>query len=224
MRYVPSALAPQWRRGRTQTREEPMRHPWPLLVLAAALGCGGGADDIAAPQRGQFALSDPLGDTLASTFATAQAHDVLNFRATPEGASLVVWVHFAHDVAPFSSGGRNGVLGIMDLDVDGDAATGAEPLADRFGGTAGIGAEWSLFLEDSVVAAGDHRVAIVSVATQEVFWVPASFDGATVTARVPLAMLRAQPGARIRMVGVVGSVERASDIFPNEGSIEIALP
>jgi hypothetical protein len=64
----------------------------------------------------------------------------------------------------------------------------------------------------------------VNVATQEVFWVAGSFDGATVTARVPLALLRAQPGARIRMVGVVGSVERASDIFPNEGSVLIELP
>ena len=201
-----------------------MRHPWPLLVLAVALGCGGGDDDIVAPRIGQDAMSDPLGDTLASTFATAHAHDVLNFRATPEGESLVVWVHFAHDVQPFSSGGRNGVLGIMDLDVDGDPATGGVALADHFGATSGIGAEWSLFLEDSVAAAGDHRVAVVNVATQEVFWVAGSFEGATVTARVPLAMLRAQPGARIRMVGVVGSVERASDIFPNEGSMLIELP
>lgn len=201
-----------------------MRHPWPLLVLAAVLGCGSDDDDAVSPRVTQFSIRDPLGDTLASPFASAQAHDVLNLEASPRGDTLLVTVRFAHLVQPNSTGASNGVLGIFDFDTDDDPGTGLTAVADDFGATSALGAEWSLFLEDSTVAAGDRRVALMNLETNEIFWVPSRFEGTTVTARLPIAMLNAAPGARLRMVGVVGSIERASDIVPNEGAVLVELP
>jgi hypothetical protein len=202
-----------------------MRHPWPLLVLAAALACGGGDDDPAAPPRiSQFFVRDPIGDTMASPHAVSRAHDVLSVEAMPQRDTLFVSLRFADSVLPFSSGARNALLGIIDIDVDDDPTTGLPAVADGFGATASIGAEWSLFLEDSTVGSTDQRVALLNLATDEVHWVPGRFDGTIVTARVPLVLLGASAGARLRIVGVFGSVERASDFVPNEGSVPIALP
>ena len=201
-----------------------MRHPWPLLVLAAALACNGESADPVVPRISQFFVRDPIGDTMASPHALARAHDVMSVEAAPEGDLLVVSLRFANTVLPFSSGARNAVLGIIDFDVDDDSSTGLSAVADGFGATSAIGVEWSLFLEDSTVTAHDQRVALVNRATDEVHWVPGRFDGTMVTARVPLALLGARAGARLRMVGVFGSVERASDVVPNEGSVPITLP
>ena len=201
-----------------------MRHPWPLLALAAVIACGRGDDDHLSPRVRQFILNDPLGDTIASPFAVERAHDVLNFEARPRGDTLLVSVRFANLVQPFSTRASNAVLGIIDLDTDDDASTGSPAVADGFGATSLIGAEWSLFLEDSVVSSRDRRVALQDRATGKVFWIPSSFDGTTVTARVPLALLQLAPGARVRMVGVFGSVERPSDFVPNDGSVLIEMP
>lgn len=201
-----------------------MRHPWPLLVLAAALACGGGDAEPVAPRISQFFVRDPIGDTMASPFARGRAHDVLSFEAAPNGDTLVVSLRFAQSVQPFSSGATNAILGIIDLDVDGDSATGMRAFADDFGATSAIGAEWSLFLEDSSGTTTSARVALLDRATDAVHWVPARFNGTVVTARVPLALLGAGAGSRIGMVGIFGSVERASDYVPNEGSVSITLP
>jgi hypothetical protein len=200
-----------------------MRHPWPLLVLAAALvACSEKSADPVVPRLSRLFVRDPIGDTMASPHAVARAHDVLSIATTPRGDTLLVSVRFADSVQPFSSGVRNAVLGIMDFDVDDDSSTGVPAVADGFGATAGIGAEWSLFLQDSAVTARDQRVALLDLATDEVHWIPGHFDGTLVTAHVPRALLGA--GARLRMVGVFGSIERASDVVPNEGSVPIVLP
>lgn len=201
-----------------------MRHPWPLLVLAAALACGGGDEEPVAPRISQFFVRDPMGDTMASPFARARAHDVISVEAAPQGDTLVVSLRFAHSVQPFSSGASNAVLGIVDFDVDEDSTTGLRPFADAFGATSSIGAEWSLFLEDSSGTTKDARVALLDLATEAVHWVPARYNGTMVTARVPLALFGAAAGRRISMVGVFGSVERASDYVPNEGAVSITLP
>lgn len=197
-----------------------MRHPWPLLVLAVVLACGGeGEDHPAAPAGPLFASNDPKGDTLASAHAQARAHDVLHLDALQAGDSLLVSVRFVQVVQPHSSGAGNAVLGIIDIDVDDDPRTGLTPIADGFGATSGLGAEWSLFLEDSLAGPTDRRVALLRLSTRTVYWIPSRFDGTTVTARIPLALLGSTPAARMRMVGAVGSVERVSDIVPNEGSV-----
>ena len=201
-----------------------MRHPWPLLVLAAALACGGGADEPVAPRISQFFVRDPIGDTMASPHALGRAHDVLSFEAAPDGDTLTVSLRFAQSVQPFSSGARNALLGIVDLDVDDDSSTGVRPFADTFGATSAIGADWSLFLEDSSGTTQGARVALLHLATNVVHWVPARFNGTVVSARVPLALLGARAGRRLSMVGVFGSLERASDYVPNEGSVSITLP
>jgi hypothetical protein len=199
-----------------------MRHPWPLLVLAVVLACGG-EEHPAAPPKPLFASNDPKGDTLASTRAQARAHDVLHLEALRSDESLLVTVRFVHIVQPNSSRASNAVLGIVDIDIDDDPRTGLTAIADEFGATSRIGAEWSLFLEDSVAGPTDRRVALMRLSTKEVYWVPSRFDGTTVTASIPLALLDPIPAARVRMVGAVGNVERVSDIVPNEGSVLIEM-
>ena len=200
-----------------------MRQPWPLLVLAAALACGDGSDDALSPDVRQYAITDPQGDTIASPYAVSRAHDVLNLEAMPHGDTLVVSLRFANAVQPFTSHASNALLGIIDFDVDDDPTTGLPPIADQFGATSRLGADWSLFLEDSTVA-GHLRVALRNIATGDVFWIPGSFDGTAVVAHVPLARIQAREGSSLRMVGVLGNVERPSDLVPNEGSMLIQLP
>ena len=201
-----------------------MRHPWPLLVFAVVLACGGGDDGPASPRGTEFTFNDPRGDTLAWGQAVDRAHDVLHLGAAPKGDTLVVTLQFAEIVQPNSVHASNSVLGIVDFDLDDDPATGLRAIADDFGATSHIGAEWSLFLEDSTMGAADRRVAMVNLASYAITWVPASFNGTTVVARVPMSLLQAKSQAHVRMVSVVGSLERASDIVPNEGALAFDMP
>lgn len=201
-----------------------MRHPWPLLALAVVLACNDGGDEPVSPSGARFTIHDPRGDTLALSFAVGRAHDVLGLNTAWRGDSLLFTVRFAELVYPHSSHTGNAVLGIVDFDVDDDPATGQVAIADGFGGTSGIGAEWSLYLEDSLATEGTHRVALVNLETREVFWIPGRYEGSSVTAVIPRAMLRIRDGGQVRLSGAVGSLERVSDIFPNEGSIVLEVP
>lgn len=201
-----------------------MRHPWPLLVFAVVLACGGRDEGPASPRGTQYTFNDPRGDTLASELAVDRAHDVLHVGAAARGDTLVVAMQFAEIVQPNSTRASNAVLGIIDFDLDDDPSTGVHAIADDFGGTSHIGADWSLVLDDSTAGPADRRVAMVNLATNAVARVPVSYDGSTVVARIPLALLHARAQAHVRMVSVFGSMERASDIAPNEGSLEFELP
>ena len=201
-----------------------MRHRWPLLVLAVVLGCGRESDDSLSPRNNRYAINDPLGDTLVTPFASARAHDLLTLQATPHHDTLLLVMRFANLVQPNSTRTHESVLGIVDFDVDDDARTGLPAVADDFGGSSQLGAEWTLFLDDSTVAPGDRRVALMHLSTNAIVWVPSRFEGTVVTTRIPLAVLGISHNARMRMVGIVGSIERASDIVPNEGSLAIDVP
>ena len=201
-----------------------MRHPWPLLALAVVLACNDGGDEPASPAGTRFTIHDPRGDTLALSFALGRAHDVLGLHTAWKGDSLLFTVRFAELVRPYSSQAGNALLGIIDFDVDDDPTTGKRAIADGFGGTSGIGAEWSLFLEDSVAEGGNQRVALVNLETREIWWIPGRYEGSSVTAVIPRPLMRIGAAGRMRLSGAVGSLERVSDIFPNEGAIAMEVP
>lgn len=201
-----------------------MRQPWPLLVLAVALACGGEGGDPASPGGTRFMVADPRGDTIVVGNRDTRAHDLFAVDVAPVGDTLVFTAWFVEPVAPYAGGASNSMRGVVDLDVDDDARTGLMAMADHFGATSRMGADWTLFLEDSLVAPADHRVPLQDLATNLVHWVPARYDRTSVTVRIPFALVGMAGGTRVQVVGVFGSRDRVSDIVPNDGALTLDLP
>lgn len=202
-----------------------MRHPWPLLVVAVLLVACGGGDDPAAPEEegpaADLALLDPQGDTLDASETTIRAIDVRGLEGRLQGDTLLLTVRFQAPVTPVHDLRETGVIGIVDFDVDGDGSTGYVAVADDFGASSGLGVEHALVLEDTTMADGSRRVALVDIAAESYRWIPARFEGTAVTVRLPLRLLGITDGQPLRMVGVVGNVERATDVFPNDGNASV---
>jgi hypothetical protein len=159
-----------------------------------------------------FSHSDPAGDTLGTGTFSARAHDVLSLHGDFKRDSLIVTLTFVAPVAPASLLAPNSVGGFVELDADDNVATGDPPFSNVFGASANLGIDYviDLFATTSTTA------EVVATATEQTAIVPASFSGSSVVLRVPMSALGSDDG-NFGVVGVIGTFDRATDVFPNSG-------
>lgn len=185
---------------------------WLPAAVLAILACG----DSTAPRadRTAFDFSDPAGDTIsfAGSDTTYPALDVVEVSGTAAHDTLVLTVRFAEPVHS-GSAAPNAAIGRIELDVDADSATGIPAMTDEFTNTAGIGVEFYVF----VPGAGDVGVEVQDVATQQSAQFPATYTADAVTMRIPFSAIGDPTGA-VRLIGLMGTSQRATDLFPNSGS------
>jgi hypothetical protein len=154
-----------------------------------------------------FNLVDPAGDTLntfAETTPTPPAIDLLSLRGDFKRDSLILTATFSE--AP------NFLSGYVEFDIDDNASTGDPypPLSNSYGASATIGREY-------VLSFWGPDVVILDLSLHG-SPVHASYSGSTVVVRIPMSLLGNDDG-NFSFVGVIGTMDRATDVFPNTGEM-----
>ncbi len=170
-----------------------------------------------APDAGivAFTGADPAGDTLApGASGFPRARDVIATRGDFRRDSLIITVTFAGPVGPVSAGGTAATAGYLELDIDNDANTGSRPRSNSFGASANLGVDFEI----NLFTATASTVTVEAVSGGATAAVPASFSGNTLVIRIPLLALGNDDG-RFAMVGLLGTVDRPTDYFPNSGAV-----
>lgn len=161
-----------------------------------------------------FNLIDPAGDTL-TTPAPGQPRgiDLLSLRGDFKGDSLIVTSTFSAPVT-FGLSAPNSLVGFLEFDIDDNAATGSVPISNSFGASANVRIEFVLTYFSSTGA----QITVGSQTGSTP--VTASFSGTTVVARIPMTALGNDDG-NFTIVGVIGTVDRPTDVFPNTGQTTV---
>jgi len=168
-----------------------------------------------APDAGvqAFLISDAAGDTIpTSASGFMKAHDVVSVRGEFKRDSLIVTFTFTGPVGPISAGGPAAVGGYLEFDTDESGATGIVPSGNAFGGSAGLGVDYQVNLFDAT----SSSAALRAISTGANASVAASFAGNSIVLRIPMRLLGNDDG-RFAVVGILGTIERPTDLFPNTG-------
>lgn len=170
-----------------------------------------------APDAGvvAFDLAEPVGDTLAEAKAgDPKGIDVVRIRGDFKRDTLLFTLTFAAPVVAGAANAPNSVTGLIDLDLDDNAATGPEPFSNEFGAKGTIGVERVLFL-----GGPDPSSALITDGTSQMR-IATTYVGNSVTMRIPMSLLGNDDG-NFTFVGVMGTIDRPTDVFPNAGQIAV---
>ncbi len=190
----------------------------PALVLAGVIACGSDSASpvVSDPPPSTFSLADPVGDTFGSV---DPQWDVTALTVTRTTDGVIVRLDFASDIAPPVRGDSSGLIGLVELDLDQNAATGHAAVVDVVRadhGSTGLGVDASLvfgpFFGDSTIVRDANDVAVGRAET--------SFAGHRVTIKVPRAMLGNDDGW-VNAAAVVGHSHSATDFAPEAGHLTV---
>lgn len=157
-----------------------------------------------------FILFDPVGDTLntsAETTPTPSAIDLLLLRGDFKRDSLIITATFSAPVTG-GFGAPNFLRGYVEFDIDDDESTGTPFFSTSFGGSGNLGRDYMLSFWGSDVVILDPSMRGSSV--------QAVYSGNTVVVRIPMSLLGNDDG-NFRFVGILGTMDRPTDLFPNSG-------
>jgi hypothetical protein len=157
-------------------------------------------------------LTDPVGDTLPGG-GRSPALDVSALDVEMTTDSITLTLRFTSPVLPDS------IAGILEIDADANASTGFAPFTAGYRSDTGVGVEYSILVPGTT----SDVVDVYDIATKSTTSVPASYAGNALTMRIPRAAL-GSPRGRVRLVGVIGTVERPTDLLPNTGNWTLDLP
>lgn len=176
-----------------------------------SIGGGGGGAGIG------FDVADATGDLLPGA-DPATAPDVVRLAGTVGTDTITIRLTFATPVARFSAGLPNSLDGMIEIDADENSNTGIEAAVNRFGGSSTMGVDYYVLLSD----VSGTQMELVTVATSRRTRIPATFTSTVVTLHIPRALL-ATTGDRIRIAGVVGTPDGATDLVPDAGDVLVRL-
>lgn len=158
--------------------------------------------------------TDPTGDTFGGPGTQI---DLTRLKAEQDGGDVLVTATFSAAVEPPSSPSADALDGFLDIDADQDGTTGNVPFVDVLSGSpdSGMGNEYyvELFTYSTLDSAAD---LIDDSNDQPVARVPVSFNGDTMTIRLPIAIL-GDPAIDVALV--VGTLDGFTDKAPNQGSV-----
>jgi hypothetical protein len=159
-----------------------------------------------------FNVTDAADDTSAyAGFPVPRALDLLSLRGDFKRDSLILTFTFSTPVSDAELGGPNGLYGFLEFDIDDKVTTGEIPESNAFGATANLGIDFFLELFDEF---GTRKTVLHSLTSQTI--VPSTIAGNTAVVRIPMSLLGSDTG-EFSIVGVVGLIDRATDIVPNTG-------
>ncbi len=104
------------------------------------------------------------------------------------------------------------MFGYIEIDTDESATTGTAPLSNGYGASALGGIDYIISLIGSTTSTvrvvGPGGTATVA---------PVTYTGNTLVIRLPMQALGNDDG-RFSLVGVIGTIDRPTDVFPNAGA------
>ncbi len=152
-----------------------------------------------------FNLTDPAGDF--RTYSSSEPYppvapiDLLSLRGEFKRDSLILTATFADP--PFS------IRGYVEFDIDDDQSTGTPFISTFYGGSGNLG-------RDYVLSFDAGTAGILAGAAYNPVAVQVSYTANTVVLRVPMSLLGNDDG-NFSFVGVIGPLDKTSDVFPNGG-------
>ena len=164
-----------------------------------------------APDAGvlAFNLVDPAGDTLAPPTTTLPpAIDLLSLRGDFKRDALILTATF--------SGPLTFLRGFIEFDIDDNPSTGGPFFSTSYGGSA-LGMDYRL-----IFFGLDAGISTIAPPPQPPNPLPiqVSYSGSTVVLRVPMLLLGNDDG-NFTIVGVIGTIDRPTDVFPNSGQTTV---
>jgi hypothetical protein len=200
-----------------------MLRSMPMIVpLAAALAgaCGSNTDTgpVVDPVTRAFLQVDPAGDTLvlAGFPSTVPAVDLVAFQGDFKGDSLILTLAFTGPVVGATVGASNSIQGEIEFDLDDNPGTGAAPFSDAFGASSNLGIDCYVDLFHSTPTG----VAVTNFTTGVTTEAVAKYAGNTMIIRIPMSALGGDDG-NFDVVGIVGVLERPTDVVPNSGFVAV---
>jgi hypothetical protein len=193
-----------------------------VAPLAAALAgaCKSSPDTgpVEDPVTRAFLQVDPAGDTLvlAGFDHTVRAIDLVAIQGDFKGDTLILTLAFTAPVVGATLGASNSLQGEIEFDLDDNPGTGAEPFSNTFGATANLGIDCYVDLFHSTATA----VAVTNLSTGVTTDAIANYPGNTMIIRIPKSVLSGNSG-NFDLVGIVGVLERPTDVVPNSGFIAV---
>ena len=162
-------------------------------------------------------MTEAAGDTLANASGNSSAaHDLLQFTTRYATDWLILVMRFGRPVGSVGLSQPAGLHGVIDLDTDENASTGASPFINSFGGTASMGSDYrvDLFLSGTEGA----RLLRFQSGDTTVHLAPMTLEGDSVIVKIPLAKLGGDDG-RMVISALFGTSDRPTDLAPNSGAI-----
>jgi len=193
-----------------------------FVPLAAALAgaCSSNSDTapVVDPVTRAFLQVDPVGDTLvlAGFPHTVRAIDLVAFQGDFKGDSLIVTLAFSAPVVGATVGASNSIQGEIEFDLDDNPGTGTAPFSDQFGASSNLGIDCYVDLFHSTPTG----VAVTNLTTGVTTEAVANYAGNTMIIRIPMSALGGDDG-NFDVVGIVGVLERPTDVVPNAGSVAV---
>lgn len=193
-----------------------MMKSWPVLMLACLAACG---DSTAPSDRlaREFAFDDPAGDTavFAGSVDSFPALDVRHVSGVVTADSLTFTMEFTAPISPASDVAPNSLVATFGIDADDDSTTGIPGFTEDPSANADVGLEYWVFV-DTISNGAAEVQSIVTSSSVGVF--PASYGANSMTMRIPLSAIGVRAGDRFRIVGIVGTLQRSTDLIPNSKS------
>ena len=158
---------------------------------------------------------DPHGDTVQ---VNGFRHDLIQMRALAEDQHLIVLFDFTQVVEPAGSGAPEELMGYLDIDFDGNAATGFQAYGEAVGlGSVGLGVDGYIDLSSYSSASGTMN--LLDLGTNTTTAVAADFSQARVLElRIPLSAIGGHGDVGLSMV--VGNAQwEWTDMAPSAGHL-----
>lgn len=193
----------------------PRRRIVAALALCALAACNDTTR--AGDSRITFTLNDPVGDTVADQGSGLYpALDAQRLSGYVTADSIIFSIVFTGPVAAPTAEQPNSALALIGIDADADSTTGIPAYTGPFGGGSQVGDEYEITVPDPTGASAEVHDNVLG---GDVLY-PVTFDGDSMTLRLPISAISTF-STPLRMVAVVGTLERPTDILPNGGYLQI---
>ena len=189
-----------------------------IPVSVAALITFGGCNDSSGPS-GTFTarVTDPVGDTYG---VDSVQWDLTALTVVRDTGGITVVLNLSTNIVSPLAGDTNATYSFVDFDTDQSATTGISSIVDdnRPGGdSTGMGVDYWIDLANFNI---DSTVNVVSAALSITGTVRATFNGASITARIPRSLLGGDDGF-LNAAAIVGTVIEPTDIIPDNGHLKV---
>ena len=198
----------------------------PISLVLGAMSCSRSSDVPSMPDvvanPSTVSISDPIGDTFGLPGGTQW--DITGLTVTRETDGITVRLDFANDVSLPLVADPNALVGLVELDLDQNRATGKLGYVDQLrkdGGSTGLGVESALNLSQ---IADDSTLFVYNMGGNPTGKAKVTIGGRRLTIRVPSVLIGNDDGY-VDAAVIVGNQGRSpTDLAPQTGHLSLLPP
>jgi hypothetical protein len=198
----------------------------PISLVLGAVACSHSSDVPSMPDvlgdPSTVSVADPIGDTFG--LPGYVQWDVSAFTITRETDGITVRLDFANDLALPTPGDPNALVGLVELDLDQNKATGKLGYVDQLrtdGDSTGLGVDAALNLSN---IAADSTLMVYNSGGSPTGKAKVTVGGRRLTIRVPSTLLGDDDGYLDAAVIVGNSGRSPTDLAPQAGHLALQPP